>query len=343
MRRKQMWIRVCVAAGLLAALTLAGSVSAQTPAVVRVDPTTTTIAVNQIVTVSIKIDNVSDLFGAEVHLAFNPNVLEVIDADPGQSGVQISNGGMLVPDAVGQNIVDNALGTIDFGIAQINRAGVNGSGTLAIISFKGKAVGTAPITFRGIQSSPTGANLSDTAGMPIASTTQSGSVTVAEGPTPTPSPTTSGPTPTPTATTSGPTPTPSPTPSGTAGQHVVRAGESLYCIGRAYSVSPWAIATTNRIYPPYRLYIGQVLFIPNVPWTNIPAGPICVRQFAGTPPPVTVTPPPPVGCRVLYTVVPGDTLYAISRRYSVNLWTLAARNNIYNLNLIYVGQRLCIP
>jgi len=167
MRQKNVWIRLGLSLLVLATLPLAGSVFAQGATVVRIDPATTTLAVNQIVTVSVKIDNVTNLFGAEVHLAFNPNVLEVIDADQGQAGVQISNGGMLQPDAVGQNTADNTLGTIDFGIAQINRAGVNGSGTLAIISFKGKAPGTSPITFRGIQSSPTGANLSDVNGQPI--------------------------------------------------------------------------------------------------------------------------------------------------------------------------------
>src|SRR3972149_4964730 len=185
MRQKNVWIRLGLSLLVLATLPLAGAVFAQGATVVRIDPATTTLAVNQIVTVSVKIDNVTNLFGAEVHLAFNPNVLEVIDADQGQAGVQISNGGMLQPDAVGQNTADNTLGTIDFGIAQINRAGVNGSGTLAIISFKGKAPGTSPITFRGIQSSPTGANLSDVNGQSIAHTTQSGSVNVGGGPTPT--------------------------------------------------------------------------------------------------------------------------------------------------------------
>ena len=335
---KSMWVRACLIAGLLGSLLLAGSAFAQGTTLVRIDPAATSIALNQTVSVSIKIDNVSNLFGAEVHLAFNPNVLEVIDADPGQAGVQITNGGMLVPDAVGQNTADNALGTIDFAISQIGRPGVNGNGTLAIISFRGKAPGTSPITFRGIQAAPTGVNLSDASGTPIASTTQSGSVTVSGGPTLTP---------TPTVTPGGPTftPTPSPTPgAGPAGRHVVRAGETLYCIGRAYGVTPWAIATTNRIYYPYRLYTGQVLTIPNVPWTNIPPGPTCPRQFAGTPPPVTVTPPPPPpGCRAQHVVVHGDTLYGIARRYGVNVYTLAARNNIFNLNRIYVGQVLCIP
>ncbi|HLF26588.1 MAG TPA: LysM peptidoglycan-binding domain-containing protein [Anaerolineae bacterium] len=337
MWHKSVWIRLGVIAGLLGSLMLVAPAFAQAT-IVRVDPAATTIAQNQSVTVSIKIDNVTNLGGAEIHLAFNPNVLEVLDADQAQAGAQIANGGMLSPDFTALNMADNALGTIDFDVAQINKPGVNGNGTLVIINFRGKAGGTSPITFRGIQAAPTGVNLSDAGGLPIASSLQSGSVTVTSQVTPaTPTPTnTPGPTPTPT-----PTGTPG---SGTPGRHVVRAGETLYCIGRAYGVSPWAIATTNRLFSPYRLFVGQVLTIPNVPWTNIPAGPVCARQFPGTPPPVTPGPgPTPPGCRASHAVVRGDTLFGIARRYGVNIYTLAARNNIFNLNLIYVGQVLCIP
>jgi len=42
-------------------------------------------------------------------------------------------------------------------------------------------------------------------------------------------------------------------------------------------------------------------------------------------------------------VQPGDTLYSIARRYGVTVWDLASYNNIYNVNLIYVGQVLIIP
>ncbi len=336
MSKKSVWIRLAVIAGLAGSLGLVGPALAQAATIVRVDPPATTIATGQLVSVSIKIDSVSNLGGAEIHLAFNPNVLEVIDADPAQAGVQIANGGMLSPDFTAVNVADNALGTIDFGVSQLNRPGVNGSGTLATISFRGKVGGTSPVTFRAIQSAPTGVILADVSGVQIASSTQSGSVTVTGGPTATP---------TPTVTPGGPTATPTPTPTpggGTPGRHVVRAGETLFCIGRGYGVLPWAIASTNGIRSPYRLFVGQVLTIPNVPWTSIPAGPVCPRQFGGTPPAVTVT-PAPSGCRALYTVVRGDTLLGISRRYGVNVFTLAARNNIFNLNLIYIGQVLCIP
>jgi LysM repeat protein len=125
------------------------------------------------------------------------------------------------------------------------------------------------------------------------------------------------------------------------GYHTVRSGETLYCIGRAYGVQPGAIAAQNGIGWSSVLYIGQVLAIPNVAWGSIPAGPTCARQFdPNTPPP---PPPPPPLCSAWYTVRYGDTLSGIAWWYGVNLYTLAARNNIYNLNLIFVGQTLCIP
>jgi nucleoid-associated protein YgaU len=134
-----------------------------------------------------------------------------------------------------------------------------------------------------------------------------------------------------------PTRTPTPRPAIILGYHTVRYGESLFCIGRAYAVSPWAIASQNGIGYPYWARIGQRLAIPYVPWRYIPAGPVCARQFGGG------TPPPPPSCRVTYTVRPGDTLYAIAWRYQANVWAIVIANNIHNPNLIFPGQVLCIP
>ncbi|HZS78218.1 MAG TPA: transglycosylase SLT domain-containing protein [Ktedonobacteraceae bacterium] len=53
-------------------------------------------------------------------------------------------------------------------------------------------------------------------------------------------------------------------------------------------------------------------------------------------------PGPGNGCN-WYTVHRGDTLSAISWRYHTSYWTLAQVNGIRNVNLIFVGQRLCIP
>ena len=46
---------------------------------------------------------------------------------------------------------------------------------------------------------------------------------------------------------------------------------------------------------------------------------------------------------IAYTVKPGDTLWAISRKYDTTVRTLTEINHISNPDLIYAGQKLLIP
>ena len=98
--------------------------------------------------------------------------------------------------------------------------------------------------------------------------------------------------------------------------HIVQRGQTLEGIARWYGVDLWTLARANGIVNPNRIYVGQRLVIP----TGYSA---------------------PVGAT--YIVKPGDTLYSIARRYGVSVWAIAQANGIYNLQLIYVGQRLVIP
>jgi LysM repeat protein len=102
--------------------------------------------------------------------------------------------------------------------------------------------------------------------------------------------------------------------------HQVAWGETLFSIGRFYNVSPWAIASTNRLANSNRIYAGQ--------WLYIPAGPPYHR---------------PSWCGSYYAVRRGDTLLAIGRAYGVSAWSIARANGIYNMNYIRTGQRLFIP
>jgi LysM repeat protein len=105
--------------------------------------------------------------------------------------------------------------------------------------------------------------------------------------------------------------------------HTVRYGETLSGIARHYGVSMQAILAANpQIYNPNRIFAGARIFIPQ-----------------GTVPP----PPPPPACRFYHTVTWGDTLFRISARYGVDIWSIAQANRIFNLNVIYRGQVLCIP
>ncbi len=123
------------------------------------------------------------------------------------------------------------------------------------------------------------------------------------------------------------------------GSHVVVPGETLFCIGRAYGVDPWAIASANGLINPNVIHPGLTLTIPNVHVT-LPPGPTCVRQFDGGAPPVTCG---NCNCITQHLIVTGDTLYQIAARYETTIDELVHCNCIYNSNYIRIGDTLCIP
>ncbi len=184
---------------------------------VTIDPSSVNVALGATTEVDIYIENVTGLYSADVFLTFDPDLLEVVDADPDAPDVQIQPGTFLNPDFVEWNEVSQDYGEIYFVIYQ-DESGqpVAGSGVLATITFRGKAVGTSAVDF-----DVDDVLLEDYGGV-ISAGIQNGSVTVIEqeDPMPTATPTstsTPGPTPTPTSTSiPGVTPTsptsPLPTP-----------------------------------------------------------------------------------------------------------------------------------
>ena len=114
----------------------------------------------------------------------------------------------------------------------------------------------------------------------------------------------------------------------------MQPGETLYCIGLAYGVDPYAIATQNAILNPNIIRPGQVLAIPHAP-KGLPAGRACPRQFGDG--------APPAPCSSYHTIAPGENLYRISLHYGVSMWAVAEANYILNLHYILAGHVLCIP
>lgn len=173
------------------------------------------------------------------------------------------------------------------------------------------------------------------------------------------------------------TPTPTPTLSTLGGTHVVARGDTLYSIARRYGMTVGEIKRINRLSSD-TIYVGQVLSIAVVPTT--PAAPtaapgstayavvrgdtlysiarrygttvnaiVAANHLAGTNIYVgqrlripTLTTPTPSSAQGGYTVVQGDTLYAIARRYGTTVDAILAVNHLSS-TVIYVGQRLVIP
>jgi hypothetical protein len=120
--------------------------AAQSQAVVRIVPQTLKIRVGEVATVDLTVEQVSDLFGAQVHLTFDPAVLEVVDADASTEGIQVEPGTLPTPDFVVQNIADNQAGTIDYALTQLKPSEPrSGDGLLARVTFRGKKAASTQI------------------------------------------------------------------------------------------------------------------------------------------------------------------------------------------------------
>jgi LysM repeat protein len=98
--------------------------------------------------------------------------------------------------------------------------------------------------------------------------------------------------------------------------YTIKAGDTLSKIAVANGSTITAIANRNHIQDVNRIYAGQTLIIPS------------------TASPATFTP------SYYYTVQKGDTLSRIAAKYGTSLNQLKTWNNIANINLIKIGQRL---
>ena len=101
--------------------------------------------------------------------------------------------------------------------------------------------------------------------------------------------------------------------------HIVQRGDTLFSIARKYGLTANALAHTNGIPDPRRIFVGQRLVIPDG------------RANVG----VTETVP--------YIVQAGDTLASIARRYHTTWQTLTQVNGLLSPNVVYSGQVIQLP
>ena len=107
--------------------------------------------------------------------------------------------------------------------------------------------------------------------------------------------------------------------------YTVKAGDSLWKISREYGVSLEVILDVNNLRDKDLLSLGQKLEITGV------GGGISDSNQKQEP---TI---------IVYTVVKGDTLWEISRRYDVNMSTIISTNNLKEITRLSIGQKLKLP
>lgn len=121
---------------LLTALLTVTPAAAQSNTLVFLQPVTES---GDTVIVDVIAQNVTELYGVEFQLVYDPAAVEIVDVRPDQDGVQI-NAGTLLPADQGFVVANQAApekGTISFAMTLLNPApAVSGSGSLAQISLK---------------------------------------------------------------------------------------------------------------------------------------------------------------------------------------------------------------
>jgi len=97
--------------------------------------------------VQVWVENVSDLYGADVQLSFDPGKLEVVDVNPSTITVEITpRSELLYPDLTVKKEADNSNGKVWYAAAQLNpRPPASGSGPLCSFYVNVLSAGQADI------------------------------------------------------------------------------------------------------------------------------------------------------------------------------------------------------
>lgn len=149
-----------------------------------VNPAMSSLEVGESEEKIVQLDDVEDVYALEIQLEFDSLVLNVLDADGSQTGVQIRPGSCPQPGFVVVNEVNNVSGIIDYAITQINPQFPCDGGDVAKIEFQCVGNGVSEVSFKS-------STISDRDGIPIEHNIQSGKIecgSISPTPIPTPAP-----------------------------------------------------------------------------------------------------------------------------------------------------------
>jgi hypothetical protein len=117
---------------------------------VHLEPINLQLAISATDTTNVQVANVSNLYGIDFRLSYDPAIVEVQDADPDEPGIQIKPGTLFEGKNyfVARNWVDPEAGVIEF-IASLrdSAASIDSSGSLATITWQGVKTGTSTVMF----------------------------------------------------------------------------------------------------------------------------------------------------------------------------------------------------
>lgn len=139
-----------------------------------IEPAAQAVAVGSEASIAVQISGEAPVYGVELHLRFDPSLLQVVDDDPAREGVQIRGGTLFSgrQTFTGLNRADNSLGIIDYAVTLMGESqGVTEGGSVIVVRFVGRAAGEASIVI-------SEALVADPAALRVTVTTRDGHITV---------------------------------------------------------------------------------------------------------------------------------------------------------------------
>lgn len=160
----------------LALLVWGAPAAAQTGAAgLRVEPESLNLAAGETQTVTIVIQDAAEVYGIDARAAFDPALIEVVDANPARDGVQMTPGAFPQPDFVALNLADNAAGALRYAVTQVNPTPpATGGGVVFSFQVRGRANGVSPLRLVVVE-------MANRSGELLSVTTDDGAITVTGG------------------------------------------------------------------------------------------------------------------------------------------------------------------
>lgn len=123
----------------------------QASAVVKVDPALIGLKPGDTVQFTVQVEGVEELYGAEIHLLFDPAVIEILDADQNIEQAQCRAGDIWSEGFTAVNKADNSTGRFDFAATLLNPASpFQGSGVIVQCEARGKSIGKSGLNLENI-------------------------------------------------------------------------------------------------------------------------------------------------------------------------------------------------
>jgi hypothetical protein len=161
-RKYGIWHILALLIALAAIFALPTSALSQSATIVSVEPAELILHVGESGTLLVTVQAIEDFYGFEIQLTFDPDHIQILDADPKQPGIQIQAGDMFDENQgfLVRNQADNHSGELIYAFTLLAPAPeMSGNGSLVEFELEAISLGSSALELEAILASPDGTAL----------------------------------------------------------------------------------------------------------------------------------------------------------------------------------------